>query len=65
MPKPFANKTGNGCHCHVSVWDLGNSKNLFLDARGELVSLFGGKWGKCEKVREKWENYGGNRGLNV
>ena len=27
MPKPFANLTGNGCHCHMSLW--GGKKNLF------------------------------------
>ena len=36
MPKPFANLTGNGCHCHVSVWDETGKKNLFHDANGEL-----------------------------
>ncbi|MFQ5466821.1 MAG: type III glutamate--ammonia ligase [Kiloniellaceae bacterium] len=30
MPKPFANLTGNGCHCHVSLWDKTGKKNLFL-----------------------------------
>lgn len=30
MPKPFANLTGNGCHCHLSVWNKSGSKNLFL-----------------------------------
>ena len=35
MPKPFANLTGNGCHCHVSVWDKASKENLFHDARGE------------------------------
>ena len=29
MPKPFADLTGNGCHCHMSVWDRGGKKNLF------------------------------------
>ena len=29
MPKPFADLTGNGCHCHLSVWDRGGKKNLF------------------------------------
>jgi glutamine synthetase len=37
MPKPFLNKTGNGAHCHVSVWDTTASTNLFLDANGDLV----------------------------
>jgi glutamine synthetase len=27
MPKPFADKTGNGCHFHVSLWSGG--ENLF------------------------------------
>ncbi len=36
MPKPFSNLTGNGCHSHVSLWDQGGSKNLFLDPKGEL-----------------------------
>ena len=51
MPKPFVNKTGNGAHCHVSVWsDLGTnislssyifekSTNLFEDSAGELVDF--------------------------
>lgn len=29
MPKPFINLTGNGCHCHLSVWDKPGKKNLF------------------------------------
>ena len=29
MPKPFVSLTGNGCHCHMSVWDRGGKKNLF------------------------------------
>ncbi len=36
MPKPFPTLTGNGCHCHVSVWDKAGKKNLFHDAKGEL-----------------------------
>ncbi len=36
MPKPFANLTGNGCHCHVSLWDGDGRTNLFHDAAGEL-----------------------------
>ena len=31
MPKPFAGLTGNGCHCHVSVWDLEGKVNAFAD----------------------------------
>ena len=29
MPKPFSNLTGNGCHAHISVWDLSGKKNIF------------------------------------
>jgi len=29
MPKPFTDLTGNGCHCHVSLWDKTGKKNLF------------------------------------
>ncbi len=36
MPKPFEHLTGNGCHTHVSVWDMADQQNLFLDAQGEL-----------------------------
>lgn len=36
MPKPFANLTGNGCHSHVSLWDMTGEKNLFLDERDDL-----------------------------
>ena len=31
MPKPFKGLTGNGCHCHVSVWDLAGRTNAFAD----------------------------------
>lgn len=30
MPKPFAPLAGNGCHCHVSIWDPAGKKNLFI-----------------------------------
>ena len=36
MPKPFSDLTGNGCHTHLSVWDLDGTKNQFLDEEGEL-----------------------------
>ena len=36
MPKPFANKSGNGCHVHVSLWDQGGTQNLFCDPTGVL-----------------------------
>lgn len=36
MPKPFVNLTGNGCHCHLSLWDAAGANNLFAgdDADG-------------------------------
>jgi len=36
MPKPFPNLSGNGCHMHVSLWDLAKNENLFRDRNGEL-----------------------------
>ena len=35
MPKPFINKTGNGCHAHLSIWNK-KKKNLFLDKKDKL-----------------------------
>ncbi|MEP9372727.1 type III glutamate--ammonia ligase [Mesorhizobium sp. KR1-2] len=31
MPKPFPTRTGNGCHAHISVWDLDGQVNMFAD----------------------------------
>jgi glutamine synthetase len=36
MPKPFVNLTGNGCHTHVSWWDMAGRKNLFYSARDPM-----------------------------
>jgi len=36
MPKPFIDRTGNGCHTHISMWNKSGKKNLFHDTRGEL-----------------------------
>lgn len=36
MPKPFEHLTGNGCHMHLSLWDLEGKINLFHDDQGEL-----------------------------
>ncbi|UJW87305.1 type III glutamate--ammonia ligase [Devosia sp. SL43] len=36
MPKPFEGQTGNGCHCHVSVWDEAGTTNVFADKSMEL-----------------------------
>jgi glutamine synthetase len=32
MPKPFTHLTGNGCHAHISLWDIKSNKNMFADA---------------------------------
>jgi glutamine synthetase len=34
MPKPFLDRTGSGCHTHVSVWH--GEKNLFEDAADKM-----------------------------
>ena len=36
MPKPFMHLTGNGCHTHISIWDLAGNVNLFDEPAGKL-----------------------------
>ena len=36
MPKPFSNLTGNGCHAHISVWDLAGKRNIFADKKSDI-----------------------------
>ncbi len=36
MPKPFEGLTGNGCHCHISVWDIDGGTNAFADKSAEF-----------------------------
>lgn len=36
MPKPIMGMTGNGCHAHISVWDIASGKNAFADDDKEL-----------------------------
>jgi glutamine synthetase type III len=36
MPKPFPHLSGNGCHVHVSLWELAQGRNLFCDRDGAL-----------------------------
>jgi len=38
-PKPFENQPGNGCHLHLSVWDIYGERNLFWSDSG--LSDFG------------------------
>ena len=36
MPKPIEGLTGNGCHTHISVWDLAGETNVFAgDGEGQ------------------------------
>ncbi len=35
MPKPFSRLTGNGAHCHLSLWDEATGRNLFLPEGGK------------------------------
>ncbi|MGD9864543.1 MAG: type III glutamate--ammonia ligase, partial [Pseudodonghicola sp.] len=34
MPKPIEGLTGNGCHAHISVWDLAGKTNAFASTAG-------------------------------
>lgn len=34
MPKPVEGLTGNGCHAHISVWDLAGKTNVFATDKG-------------------------------
>jgi len=36
MPKPVEGLTGNGCHAHISVWDMDGKVNVFADDDMEL-----------------------------
>ncbi|SCB44770.1 type III glutamate--ammonia ligase [Rhizobium multihospitium] len=36
MPKPFKGLTGNGCHCHISVWSNDGRTNVFADREAEF-----------------------------
>jgi glutamine synthetase len=44
-PKPFADQAGNGCHIHLSAWDLGGACNLMAaDGKANELSDFGRHW---------------------
>lgn len=36
MPKPFKGLTGNGCHCHISVWDNDGKVNIFANGDADF-----------------------------
>ena len=44
MPKPFANLTGNGSHCHLSLADPASKKNLFHSSDDPLGLSAEGRW---------------------
>jgi glutamine synthetase type III len=35
MPKPVEGLTGNGCHAHISVWDLAGETNAFASEKAD------------------------------
>jgi glutamine synthetase len=43
-PKPFVDQAGNGCHIHLSAWDLEGAHNLMAGDRPNELSAFGRHW---------------------
>jgi glutamine synthetase len=43
-PKPFVEQAGNGCHLHLSAWDVNSHKNLFYDPDRENNFSEMGQW---------------------
>jgi glutamine synthetase len=43
-PKPFADQAGNGCHIHLSAWDLAGARNLMAADKPNELSEFGRHW---------------------
>ncbi len=41
MPKPFEKLTGNGCHSHISCWDIKSGKSLFKSENSDYLSALG------------------------
>ncbi|WP_370206684.1 type III glutamate--ammonia ligase [Pararhodobacter marinus] len=41
MPKPIEGLTGNGCHAHISVWDLDGKTNAFAGNAGGQIGEVG------------------------
>ncbi|MCR8548930.1 type III glutamate--ammonia ligase [Salipiger sp. P9] len=41
MPKPIEGLTGNGCHAHISVWDLDGKTNAFAGKAGGQIGEVG------------------------
>src|SRR5215471_4072214 len=44
-PKPFVDQAGNGCHIHLSAWDLNGARNLMAaEGKPNELSDFGRHW---------------------
>jgi len=44
-PKPFVDQAGNGCHIHLSAWDLSGARNLMAaEGKPNELSDFGRHW---------------------
>ncbi|MAM62257.1 type III glutamate--ammonia ligase [Maritimibacter sp. UBA3975] len=41
MPKPIEGLTGNGCHAHISVWDMDGKTNAFAGDGGGQIGEVG------------------------
>ena len=41
MPRPVKELTGNGCHCHCSLWTKSDNKNVFVGKEGEAGTMAG------------------------
>ena len=67
MPKPFANRTGNGAHFNMSLYDLETGKNLFAcdpkdDPKGLGLTELGYQFRSEERrvgkeCRSRWSPY--------
>jgi glutamine synthetase len=42
--KPFADQAGNGCHIHLSAWDLDGARNLMAGDKPNELGDFGRHW---------------------
>jgi glutamine synthetase len=43
-PKPFVDQAGNGCHLHVSAWEISSGKSLLWSADSENNFSEFGRW---------------------
>ena len=50
MPKPIEGLTGNGCHAHISVWDLEGKENAFAGDAGGQIEI----WASANAAGISW-----------